>query len=691
MYHNRPTRSDMSLFNRKTSSGGPGTAVFVAVRGCPDPMRSLPRREEWAFSAGVAVAGRIEGGKLTRRKVLQFTGISEFWQWVNVVRHAREHTWIVTDGLTETLTLLDFWGRLDSGEFTLRQEIPGDKRKRSAGRDSTSEVRYRSGLVVSEDPPAVVSCWHKSGWGITIVDWANYSDKGVRKLAGWVGVEWRDPVPDLVGPPDYFGECLQTADTLAQGFSQLVGFWKEADLGQFRLTIASGALSSMRHGFGSELVFCPSSEEQIEMERSGVFVGRCDAFWVGDTSEGQRTLTLQDVRGPDLPPARPAGPFTLLDCSSFYGFLLSDCPLPIETLEIWREGMEGELAGSALGPDCMASVTIDHETERFPYRGDTGQYWPVGRYQTTLCGPELMRAVDAGAVAHVTWSIRYRLSPWAAPWAEKIWGLAETARETGRPLIQAICKAMLARLGGKFGQSGFEWKDLPDRIPPAPWARWVESSMTTGITTHYRAISWAVQAKQPAPDPDHCWPAVFAFLTAYGREFLGQLIKAAGPRNTLYCATDSLLVIEAGRQRLEEGCFIAPGELGMLRPVETAQDVTILGPMAYRIGKRVVLSGKPLESLEVSPGVWVAPKRTTLRGILSRQGGSTVPREVSTSTLGLRSAMGLVGPTGWVDPWKLGNPDPRTGDPDPFRGLQSETPREPSVPPEPQLTTPPGY
>lgn len=670
----------MALFNRKTTSGCPGVVVTVSALGRPDPLRSLPRREEWIFSAGAAVGGRLEKGGITRRKELRFNSPSEFWAWVNVVRHPREHTWIVCDRLTETLTLLGFWGLLDSGEFTLRQEVQSNKRARNAGDTLNTAPKYRPGLIISEDPPAAVVCWHKSGWGITLVDWANYSDKGLPTLAGWLGREWRVPPADLIGPPDHWGEALQTADTLAVGFSQLVGWWREAGMGQFRLTIASGALSSMRQHFGPEIVFCPTGEEQKALERTGVFVGRCDAFWIGDSADptdgGQRPTPGE--RSLYLPP--PAGPFTLLDCSSFYGWLLSDCALPTETLQIWREGVDGELGDFPLGEDCMASVTIDHPSERFPYRGDTGQYWPVGRYQTTLCGPELGRALRSGAVAHVTWAIKYRLSPWAAPWADFLWGEAQKATEAGKPLIRAICKAMLARVGGKFGQSGFEWKDLPSIIPPAPWARWVEMSATSGEVTHYRAISWATQAKMPGADPEHSWPAVFAFLTAYGREWLGTLIRAAGPGNTLYCATDSLLVTEDGLSRLNDGGFISPGELGQLRVVDTSDSVHILGPMAYRIGNRVVVSGRPVVGLEVSPGVWEAPKRVTLRGILSRQGGDTIPRENSAVTLGIRSAMGSIDPSGWVQPWLLGNPEARGGDPFPAQVSESAKIGVPFVP-----------
>lgn len=670
----------MALFNRKTSQGTPSTVVSVAVAGRPDPLRSLPSREEWGFAAGAAVAGRIEAAGLTRRKEHRFSEVSEFWKWLNVVRHAREHTWVVCDQLTETLTMLGFWGLLDSGEFTLRQEITSTRRARSARDQVNTSPRFRPGLIISDDPPAAVVCWHRSGWGLTFVDWANYCDKGLEALATMLGREWSPPAAALHGPPDHWGDCLKTAGLVIDAFAQLVGWWRAADMGQWRLTIASGALSAMRHKMGPEIVFCPSSDEQKALERTGVFVGRCDAFWIGssdDPTDGGRRPTA----GPGSmyrPP--PAGPYTLLDCSSFYGWLLSDVLLPTETLAIWREGMEGELADFPLGDDCMASVTIRHPTERFPYRGETGQYWPVGEYQTTLCGAELGRAIRTGAVAHVTWAIKYRLERWAAPWADFLWEESQKASQAGKPLIRAAVKSMLARVGGKFGQAGHAWAAKPAVIPPHAWARWVEISATTGEVLHWRAISWAAECKIPGEDPDHCWPAVFAFLTASGREWLLTLMKAAGPENVLYCATDSLLVTPPGLTRLQDGGFISPGEFGQLRVVDTADSVHILGPMAYRIGTRVVVSGRPVVGLEVSPGVWASPKRTTLRAILSRQGGDTIPRETVATTLGIRSAMGSIDPLGWVHPWVLGNREATATDPDPFRGLEFASSYAPSFP-----------
>lgn len=644
----------MAILTPKDSSGGPGVCIFLAIGTKYDELRSLPGRPESVILSGVAIGGRQEGGKLTRQKRLEFTKPAEFWAWLNTVRHPRERTWLVSDRLTIDLTLLGFWGLLDEGKFTLRRARQKSPSARSRAGSGAPVESWEHGILVTEDPPTAVECWSADGWGLTCIDLRNWIPYPVSTLAEWDGKTLPTDDPGLIGPPNWPAILGGRAEVVRDAFCRVAGWWDDREFGKFGLTVTSSALKSFAKYFIPEWVYAPQDEEQRALERSGAFVGRCEALWVGNVSSTLFPGLESQSGGPDADHPPPAGPFHLLDASSFYGYCCLDAQLPVETLEIWREGASGEIALESIGPDCMASVLISHPTERFPYRGDQGIYWPTGEYQTTLCGVELARAIRVGAVAHISWAIRYRMADWMSDLAAHFWTEAEMARMAGNRVIQQTAKNILARIGGKFAQSGQSWQDRPERIPPEPWAHWSEINTTDGTMKHFRAISWHVQERIPGEDPPHCWPAVFAFLTAYGRETLYRWMETAGPGNVLYCATDALIVTEEGRRRLDEAGFICPGALGFLRPVESANSLEIRGAMAYRIGSKVCLAGRPLIAREVEPGVWVSAARPTLREILSRRGGESIPNRENRMTLGPRTAWGSISPNGWITPPRLG-------------------------------------
>lgn len=640
----------MPILPAKFDHGTPGSVFFLSLVTEPDPELSIPGAIEQRLSYGVCLAGRVEGGKLTRRKTHRFSTAGDFWKWFYWVRHARERSWIISHRLTVDATLLEVWQRFDTGEFTFVNRHKPAKGVKSSDQAADRSGRIEGGLLLTADPPAALAFWHQSGFGIHWIDSRNWFPNGLADMAERQGLDL-PAVPDDRSNLDDLHKALDSrVDCLCSAFVDLWTWLDEMVLGQFAWTVASGSVSALRSRLMEIPIDIPLDRSQKELERLGVFGGRVECFWLGDSRDPS---TIAAPARQDLferPTPRPTGPFYLLDASSFYGFCMLDCPVPVKTLQVWRDGMSGELALETLDESCLASVTIHHSTERFPVRTDQGAYFAAGHFETTLCGPELVRALRSGAVAHVSAAVRYQLDFALRDVAWELWTEAQFARATGNRTIEGVCKSMLARLSGKFGQRSQKWIDRPAMSPPHAWARWQHLHVDTGTTRQFRAISWHVQELTEGEDPPHAWPAIHGWVTSHGRETLRVWIETAGAGHCLYCSTDAVIVDQEGFDRLDQAGFLAPGCLGFLR-VDTKSDwVDIRGPMDYSIGEKVVVAGQSLSGHQAAPGVWSTPRVSSLSDVLSRQGGRTVREWEQLQTQCTRATFGRTGQNGWVIP-----------------------------------------
>lgn len=646
-------------------TGVPGVVVFLdcETRDTGAPVSHGAHEHRLWF--GYARAGRIEGGRLGRMKELRFEKAVTFWTWLDLVRKTSSVTWLFAHNLAFDLAAVGFWDQLEKGEFTLRMERPKKPRGRGGRPGDDGETTVEKGLILTEDPPSAVLCWHRSGWRLHAVDTLNYFPMPLAKLGEAVGLEKLAMPPADAPRETWDAYCRRDVEILERSICQLSGWWGRAELGRWPLTIASGALSAWRERFLHLVPDIPEKKDQRDFERSAAWSGRLEALWVGavgpeaprDAGPRIHQLTLEE--------APPRGPFSLVDATSFYGWLCASELVPVRTIESWDEETGGELACPPLGADCLAAVRIEHQTERFPVRTPAGVSWATGSYDTVLAGAELARAVELGAVQKTYRVLRYELGPLLGPFGAGLWEELKEAERLDLGAVRLACKLMMARLAGKFAQRSGRWVDRPERVSPVAFGTWIEARVGQDIGRRFRSLGWLVQEREDGPDPEHCWPAVFAFITAAGREWLRGWWAAAGQANVLYLNTDGLITTAAGLERLEDAGLIRPGALGGLRVVETAATVEVRGPGSYRIGAINRHMGRAVGGVETSPGVWTAPAFPSMTQQLMAADKSAVQIGQRSTAIPRRLPVGEVGPGGWVVPPSIFASAP---------GIQGQTP-----------------
>lgn len=626
----------------------PGTVICVEVGTYAEVDRLNPNRREHRLRCGFAISGRLENGKWTREKSLHFVASSSLWEWVNCRRQSGKPTWMFSSKLSALLTLAGFWTGMDSSEWSLYLRPKSETSSIVSPRVRRQLSRVIPGLLVEADPPTVVIAFNKGGWKIVGLDLRNYFDRPLTALAADCALPLATPPDRLARNEEWRNYCEQAARVTQQCVTRLCLWHRQNQMGHFGLTIAGMALAAYKHKWRYPRIELPPSQDDRDFERLAYYGGRTEPLWMGEVAYGRYRAPRGAVNDATLLDPPPRGPFHLVDARSFYGAVMAFQSVPVRCLgegDGWPDPMTGPTLHDA---DVLAHVRIKSDRHEFPIRLPDRTVYATGDFWTHLCGPELQRALDAGCVAdfgHWRW---YDLQLAFREYALALWEQREVAVKGNDPLLAGVCKALLARLHGKFGQRNHRWQVCPHAEPPGPWRRWHVVDAGTGTTEHYRSIGWSVQCQTDGGDAAHCFPALAAWVTAWGREYLRSWVKIAGNRNCLYVSTDSMIVTDEGRVNLDRAGIIGHHGIGSCRVVETSESVRVAGTNHFKLGNRVCFAGIAAGCITDSGGTATYARFPTLRSTLAIRPVESLTEIKTVATIGPREETARVGPGGWL-------------------------------------------
>lgn len=561
------------MLRHNKSLASPGAFIFFDTETTPRPVPSEPDTHLHTLRLGVAHYLRLENDRETRQDKIRFTSTQEFWSWAMAKLHRRIPTWIWTHNVGFDLTVCDFWRMLGSGEFEITDPDAEDGGERVEGRGS----KWGRGFMLLNDPPTVISGRVRGKGRFVICDTMNYFVTSLAKMGKQLGRD-KMAMPDWNAPDDeWFTYCENDVLILRECVLGLVRWVKEQELGRFRYTAPAQALGAMRHRFMPWKIEYHDEADVRRLERQCYYGGRLEAFYLGSQSSTHSRRLGGHNRKSVRRSSRLRLPFYELDVCSLYPHVMRSFEYPRQLVDSsFERGRVGnwkrELAG-----DCAALVRLDTQTS-FPVRErDIGTFYPVGRYWTCLCGPELQRACDSGVVTDcAAWS-RYHLAGIFDEFVDYFWGERRRYELAGNNLYATMCKLMLNGLYGKFGQKSAEWVDRPDMDPPRQWGPWSVHDHAANVDYEYRVVGGNVQERVECGELINTSPAIAAFVTSYGREYMLDLMNVAGSEHVYYCVTDALIVDQTGFDRLSEAGHIATRELGKLDIKNTGNKLRIEG------------------------------------------------------------------------------------------------------------------
>lgn len=474
--------------------------------------------------------------------------------------------WLASYRCPRVWALLGLWEALEAGRVELPMPVPLDQRPRPAWLAAAD-----AGCCVLDDPPSMLRLrWPR---GTRAMQWVGAENYGLER-----------PASTQAGMPA--ARCLGTA---VRGIARAL---QAASLGSLRPTAASQAYYGFRRSYYSGGVYCHGDPRALALEDRAYRGGRCEAWVLGHVP----------------------GPLWYLDYRSLYPSICATEALPVRLLRYH----DGPLPLSALRPRAgqgvIARVLVESDEPAYPCRrvaaagggagaagspghsapgnGDTDIIYPVGRWWTSLAGPELADALDRDRVRGVAGLAVYDLAPALADYARAVYALRCRAEVEGDRDVATLAKMLLVCLPGQFAARERRWVLAPRVNIDLPYAEWWGSD-PAGLPCRYRSIAWTAWRQQSGGWAPESVPSLAAWITSAGRVALLRIIRLAGWPEVHYCDTDGIITTALGYERLSRSGMIRPGELGMLEVRDVSDSALIRGPKSYTFGDRDVRAGRP--------------------------------------------------------------------------------------------------
>lgn len=576
--HGKRNRVDHYL-RKNHGTHVPRNWVFVETLAQAAAIAGTPKERLERLDMGVAHGARFEKDDWYRWQQLDFTQTQPFWGWLVRRIRSRSSLWVCGHGIAKSFTLLGGWQEIDRRTFRFQ---PRAMDNRSKPDDERVELETQRGWLVDGDPPTILQLYHDQGV-IHLVDVQNYTASTVEELAAEVKIS----LPKKPGKSAGFAawnhylnlRCIAVRDWM----KAFLTWWRQHELGQWRHTLASLSMAAYRHKFMDKKILVHTCEFALEKEREALCGGELRLFFCGRV----RPLLHPDreVKVKTLLDRKPiaTGPIHVYDVNSLYPYVMRERLYPRELIAWKRPGTLEDFERWRKTLLLIARVRLNTETESYPVYHESHRYYATGQFWTTLCGPELDRAVQLGHVEALDGLCAYAPGKLFVEFVNYFHRMRLLCVKEGEKLRSKQASLIMQSLAGKFGQKSPRWEFVDDQEALMRWGTWPVIDAQTKVIRIYRAIAGYVQEKQLAGEGLDSVPSLEAFVNCYGRDYMRTIRLAIGEENLLYQSTDALHVLDQGVANVQPWLATYPGEIGKFKHLGTYETGEYRGPHDYTL------------------------------------------------------------------------------------------------------------
>lgn len=510
---------------------------------------------------------------------------------------------------------------------------------------------------------------HQLGWKVTDLaiggrePWFRMS-KGSKVITftdshGWlpvplaqIGAAVNIPKPDL---PDYddsddawLTRCKFDTEILMTAVLELMEWWDANNLGRWNLTGAASGWNCYRHMPALSKITIDPDPDHVKRDRAAIHGGRRGVSRVG---------------------AVPDGPVREYDFRDAYPTVALHCPLPVrrgttfQSLPIDHRRLFSDRWG------VIAECVINTPFPIVPCRINRVNWYPVGRFRTTLAGPDIAECARLGVLESVGAGQVHQLGDAMASWAQWVLdinsGKTEDVPEVARIAVKNWGRAVI----GKWAARSFDKEFIGVQAYPN-WHYeecYDHENKARGGLLDFGGERWRVSDTLAS---ENCYPAVVSFIESHVRVRLGRILRTLGQSDVLQWDTDGFIGYDGlfGEVRADGTAGCGLGEKGRgnaghaqasisddiypltLRPKRAGRELVLKGPQHYVLDGERRYAGLPRSA---GPGrrkqfaytSW--PKLTYQMAQGDPRGYVTVVREVDVRHT---YAPGWVGQDGRVHP-----------------------------------------
>ena len=402
--------------------------------------------------------------------------------------------------------------------------------------------------------------------------------------------------------PEWVRYCMRDVDVTTEALLTLLDHWDVNKLGRFAITSGATGFNTLRHTMPGRTWLVVDDDESSAWDRAATYGGRRQAWQHGQ-----------------LPPGR----YAELDFTAAHATVGANMPLPVRRGEWFDHLPVDDKRVDHKLISCIAECEIETDVPRFPVRVDGAVDYPVGRFTTILCGPEIAWARELGCLRRIGRGQWHLLDTRYQPFFQQVLDLGRPGESPCPPVVSAVWKHFGRTVIGKFAQRGYrtECTGTPsDEVLKYETEMDWETEETAALI-HYGGWVWRISQEG---DGKYAYPAVTAFVQSHVRVALGKAIEMTGTEAMVLCDTDGMWVdtgvIEAGRTgdtgfALGEIDRRARAELlvdvlsHQLRPFtvrekNVSQRMRLAGPQIYDTGTTSKAAGRPRNLERADHSVW---------------------------------------------------------------------------------------
>lgn len=550
------------------------------------------------------------GNIWTEPEWFRFTRATDLWAWVESRTRPKTRTYVFAHNWSFDACVVDAFGLLPSRGWELKRAI-------------------------IEAPPVILS-WRRDDRTLEMLDTLNWWRTSLAKLAESIGLR-KLQMPDVAAPESEWDVyARQDVEIVRQALHRWWSFLLANDFGGFARTLAGQAMRAYRHRFMDHSITLDDDTAALHLARESYHGGRVEAFRLG----------------------RIRGPVHCFDVNSMYPFVMREREYPATLARRLRRATPDDLSRWIERRCLVARVDVETGRNRFGLLLDGKLVFPVGRFRVSLTTPDIADALAHGEIRSVDEVCLYDRVSLFSRFVTELYSLRLAATEQGNDVQRYLLKILMNSLYGKFGQKGCVWENA-GRDPERRVRVWREHDVVEGTTRLLRSFGGIVQEKLREEESRESHPAIASHVTAHGRALLWSLILAAGPSNVYYCDTDSLIVSDAGADRLASHVDVS--RLGALKHEWSAPSLVIHGAKDYQTPSKRVIKGVRDKARWLDESTVEQERWSSLPGLVW-DGDLTAPvTELQRKTLQRVYTKGDVGPGGAISPLALDWPnEPRT-------------------------------
>jgi len=521
------------------SSETPQACIWVDTETKPVPLDDDSEAHYLDFGMA-CYRRRADNGEWTRPEWFTFQTRQQFWDWTESKTRKKTRLYVFAHNGAFDLPVLAAFSTLPKRGWKIHKAVC--------------------------DAPPIDITWRQDQCSIRFVDTLNLWRMSLAALGASVGLrKLRMPEPHE-HPARHLAYCRRDVKVIMRACIKWFAFLRDNDLGGFRSTLASQAFSSYRHRFMRHKIGIHNNAEAVALERTSYVGGRTECFKLG----------------------KYEGEFYYIDVNSMYPSVMRGNLYPsrlsswtgsvrVSDLERWRDEFL-----------VIGEVTLSTDQPDYPVIHDHKLIFPVGTFRTSLAGPELYRAYDAGHIIELHQAALYRSERLFTEFVDYFYGQRMEAKQRGDQVNAFNFKILANSLYGKFGQRGRRFEKIaecdPDTIA-------IEDTFDadSGDYTTRRYFGGIVQEWISEGESFNSFPAISSFVTSYARTVLLDAIASAGRANCYYCDTDSLVVNRQGWENLSH--LVDQDRLGAWSLDRILDSIALHGPKDYVFDGQVKVKG----------------------------------------------------------------------------------------------------